>query len=120
LQQELEQLTPVQDELDQAADLLANFQVHWDDCNGDVELQHRLVKLIIERVYVEDDSVVALTLKSDCHIVLGHKTNEPTEMEVDPHIHEWARRDLDTHVYMVQLVPGYVHPYPFGRFKKRK
>ncbi|MEO8393378.1 MAG: recombinase family protein [Chloroflexota bacterium] len=95
LQQELEKLTPVQDELDQAADLLENFRTHWDDCKEDIEKQHQLVKLIVERVYVEDDVVVAMTLKSDYHIVLGHKGNEPTSisMEVDPHIHEWAQRD---------------------------
>ncbi len=95
LQQELEQLTPVQDELDVAADMLENFSTHWNDCKGDVELQHRLVKLIIERVYVEDDTVVAITLKSNYHVVLGHKGNEPTFMEVDPHVHVWARRDLN-------------------------
>lgn len=95
LQQELEQLTPVQDELDQAADLLENFRRHWDDCSSDTEKQHQLIKLIVERVYVEDDVVVAMTLKSDYHIVLGHKGNEPTStsIEVDPHIHEWAQRD---------------------------
>lgn len=95
LQQELEQLTPVQDELDQAADILENFKTHWEDCGDDIEKQHQLIKLIVERVYVEDDVVVAMTLKSDYHIVLAHKTNEPTSMEVDPHIHEWARRDLN-------------------------
>lgn len=93
LQQELEQLTPVQDELDLAADLLANFRAHWDDCKGDVEKQHQLVKLIVERVYIEDDVVVAMTLKSDYHIVLANKTNEPTQIEVDPIIYEWASRD---------------------------
>lgn len=95
LQHELEQLTPVQDELDQAADLLANFRTHWDDCKGDVDKQHQLIKLIVERVYVEDDVVVAMTLKSDYHIVLGHKANESTQVEVDPHIYEWAPRDLN-------------------------
>ncbi len=95
LQQELEQLTPVQDELDTAADVLENFQTHWNDCQGDVEKQHQLIKLIIERVYVEDDVVTAITLKSNYHVVLGHKANEPTSMEVDPHIHEWAQRDLN-------------------------
>jgi len=93
LQQELEQLTPVQDELVVAADTLENFTTHWNDCKGDVELQRRLVKLIVERVYVEDDTVVAITLKSNYHVVLGHKESEPTHIEVDPHIHEWAQRD---------------------------
>lgn len=95
LQQELEQLTPIQDEMDTAADLLTNFKSYWDACGDDVEQQHQLVKLIVDRVYVEDDLVVALTLKADYHIVLGHKANEPTFMEVDPHIHVWAQRDLN-------------------------
>lgn len=95
LQQELEQLTPVQDELDVAADILENFQTHWEDCQDDVEKQHQLIKLIVERVYVEDDMLVAMTLKSNYHILLGHKTNEPTFIEVDPHIHVWAQRDLN-------------------------
>ena len=95
LQQQLEQLSPVQDELETAADLLANFSKYWDECKGDVERQHELVKLIVDRVYVEDDVVVALTLKADYHVVLGHKTNEPTFMEVDPMLHVWAQRDLN-------------------------
>ncbi len=95
LQQQLEQLTPVQDEMDTAADLLTNFKSYWDACGDDIEQQHQLVKLIVDRVYVEGDLVVALTLKSDYHIVLGHKANEPTFMEVDPHIHVWAQRDLN-------------------------
>ena len=85
----------MQNEPDQAADVLENFQTHGNDCQGDVEKQHQLIKLVIERVYVEDDTVTAITLKSNYHVVLGHKANEPTFMEVDPHIHEWARRDLN-------------------------
>lgn len=95
LQQELEQLSPVQDELETAADLLANFNTYWDACKGDVERQHELVKLIVDRVYIEDDLVVAVTLKADYHVVLGHKTNEPTYMEVDPMLRVWAQRDLN-------------------------
>jgi hypothetical protein len=84
LQQELEQLTPVDDDdLERAVDLLDNFSVYWDDCKGDVELQNRLLTKIVERVYVEDDRIVAVTLKSSCHLVLGHKLNEPTEYTVD-------------------------------------
>ncbi len=42
------------------------------------------MKLILERVYVLDDKVVAMTLRSNYHLVLNHKTNEPTEFSVDP------------------------------------
>ena len=89
LQQELEQLTPVDDDdLERAVDLLDNFAVYWEECDGDVELQSQLVTKIVERVYVEDDRIVAGTLKSSCHLVLGHKLNEPTEYTVDPFLQE--------------------------------
>jgi hypothetical protein len=84
LQMELEQLSPVaDDELEQAADLLMNFQAHWDRLEGNEEARHDLVKLIVERVYVQDEQVVAMTLRSNYHLVLNHKTNEPTEFTVD-------------------------------------
>ena len=83
LQQELEQLTPIpQGDLEKAADLLGNFKKHWDRCGGDPEEQHKLIKLIVERVYVEDNDVVAMTLLADYHIVLGNKAKEPTPVEV--------------------------------------
>jgi hypothetical protein len=45
-----------------------------------------LIKLIVERVYLDDEQVIALTLKTNYHLVLGHKTNEPTSYEIDPFI----------------------------------
>jgi len=82
---ELEQLNPVpDDELERAADLLKNFKSHWDRLEGDDEARHDLVKLIVERVYVQDDKVVAMTLRSNFHLVLNHNTNGPTYYEVDP------------------------------------
>ncbi len=53
----------------------------------DTEAQHKLVKLIVKRVYVEGENVVAMTLRSDYHIVLGHKLNGPTEVSIDPFIY---------------------------------
>lgn len=88
LQQELEQLIPVpDDDLQRAVDILQNFGTHWEACKGDPETEHRLVRLIVERVYVESERVVAMTLKSDYHIVLGHKMNGPTEVPVDPYLY---------------------------------
>ena len=88
LQMELEQLSPVaDDELEQAADLLMNFQKHWERLEGNEEARHELIKLIVERVYVRDKQVVAMTLRSNYHLVLGHKTNEPTHVEVDPFLY---------------------------------
>jgi hypothetical protein len=85
LQHEVERLTPVSDdELAEAADLLENFAKHWDQCLGDTDAQHELVKLIMERVYVCNEEVVAMTLKSNCHVILGHKMSGPTESSIDP------------------------------------
>jgi hypothetical protein len=36
----------------------------------------------MERVYVWDKEVVAMTLKSNYHVILGHKVNRPTEDSV--------------------------------------
>jgi hypothetical protein len=63
--QELEQLAPIRGELDTAADLLANFSPYWDGCNDDVKKQNQLLQLILDRVYVADNVVVALMLKAD-------------------------------------------------------
>ncbi len=85
LQQELEQLSPVpDDDLERAADLLEHFADHWEDLKDDPSGQHELVKLIVERVYIDGKSVVAMTLRSNYHLVLGHKVNGPTDFTVDP------------------------------------
>ena len=85
LQQEMEQLTPVDNnDLERAVDLLTNFGSHWEACGDDTEAQSALIKQIVERVYVEDQQVVAMTLHSNCHLVLGHNVNGPTEYTVDP------------------------------------
>lgn len=60
LADQLEQLTPIpEDDLERAADLLENFAEHWDAAEGDAERQHELVKLIVERVYVDGEEVMA-------------------------------------------------------------
>ncbi len=95
LQQELEQLTPMHEDLETAVDLLERFSERYAACNGDVELQHQLLKLIVERVYVQGERVVALTLKSDFHVVLGHNKNEPTFVEVDPFLGHYTHMDAE-------------------------
>ena len=87
LQHELEQLTPVgDDELEQTANILENFAEHWHRLEGDEDGRHELVKLIVDRVYVENETVVAMTLKSNYHLILGHNAKEPTEHSVDPYV----------------------------------
>lgn len=85
LQMEQEQLTPVPDEdFNHAVETLENFSAHWQRLEGKEEERHELIKLIVERVYVEVDKVVAMTLKSNYHLVLGHKVTGPTEISIDP------------------------------------
>lgn len=89
LQQELEKLTPVENsDLERAADLLDNFSDYFKKCGDDVDAQSALVNQIVERVYVQDRNVVAVTLKSNCHLVLGHNTNGPTEYSADPFLYQ--------------------------------
>lgn len=81
----MEQLTSVDNaDLEREADLLKNFTTHWAACGDDLEAQSALVRQGVERVYVEGDQVMAMTLQSNCHLVLGHNANEPTEYPVDP------------------------------------
>ncbi len=110
LQHELEQLTPVgDDELEQTANILENFAEHWQRLEGNEDGRHELVKLIVDRVYVEDETVVAMTLKSNYHLVLGHNAKEPTELSVDPYVvpktvQVRERRDSLTHVYNCSIL----------------
>ncbi len=88
MQQELEKLTPIpDDELETPADMLANFGEYWTACEGNTEKEHELVKLIVERVYVQDEQVVAMTLKANYHFVLGENAKGPTAVSVDPSVY---------------------------------
>ena len=47
-----------------------------------VEERHETTKRIMRTLGIEE--IVAMTLTSNCHLVLGHNANEPTEYSVDP------------------------------------
>jgi hypothetical protein len=84
LQQELEQLTPIpEEELAFAVDLLAHFGDYWKAARGKPDEQERLLKLMLVRVWVEDDQVVKLCLRPNFHITAGLETKRPTEITVD-------------------------------------
>jgi hypothetical protein len=83
LQQELEQLTPIpDDELEIAADVLANFADHWDAAGDDRKRQKELLQLIVARVWVRDAKVVALSLRPNYHVTVGLDSEKPTELSV--------------------------------------
>lgn len=79
--------------LEQATDLLRSIDSHLKEkCGGDLEAQHE----IVERVYVKDKDLVAMTLKDNCHLVLDHKTNGPAEFTVDPFVFPTIDRSAHT------------------------
>jgi hypothetical protein len=90
LQQELEQLAPVEADLNVAADLLTNFPQRWADCHGEIETQHKLVKLILEHVYIQDNEVVAITLKSIFILSCGIKQKSQPFMRLT-HLYTFGR-----------------------------
>ncbi len=97
LQQELEKLTPVpDDELKRAAQMLKEFPAHWERLEGQPEDQHALIKMIVKRVYIEDERVVGMTLRSNYHLVLGHNAKGPTEYTVDPFLSTYGSDGVRT------------------------
>jgi hypothetical protein len=74
LQKELERLQPaIKTDLYQAAaDLIDNFRTHFEECQGDVTDQNRLIGRIVERVFVEGKRVAAIMFKAECHMVLHY------------------------------------------------
>ncbi|MBV7336875.1 recombinase family protein [Chloroflexi bacterium TSY] len=76
LQETLENLTPVvNDNHGRGADILANFAIHWAKCGNDLIKQMNLLEQIVERVYIQTNRVVAVTLRSNCHIVFDQNGN---------------------------------------------
>lgn len=84
LQQELEQMTPIPDEeLNFAADLLANFQKYWEGAKDDPREQERLFNLMLVRVWAKDGQITQLHLRPNLHVAAGLDAKRPTEISVD-------------------------------------
>ena len=71
--------------LELTTNILENFAEYWNRPEGDGEGRHELVRLIVYRVYIEDEPAVAMMLNSNYHLILGHNAKEPTEYSVDPY-----------------------------------
>ena len=84
LQREVEALRPVDyDELTEAADVIQNFCVYWEQCeqtDDAAEARRQLVSKILRRAFVYDDKIVAIELYGDFSIVLD--TNETALGEI--------------------------------------
>ena len=80
LEREMESLRPIDyDELIEAADLIQNFRVYWDQCEqfeNPEEARKQLLDKIIERVFVHEGRVLAVVLHGDFGVVLGKDDNE--------------------------------------------
>jgi DNA invertase Pin-like site-specific DNA recombinase len=83
LQQELEQLTPIpDDDLEIAADMLTNFEKHWNTLAHDPKAQQELLQLIVARVWVHGERVVGLSLRPNYHVAVGLESTKPTSISV--------------------------------------
>lgn len=70
-------------EILEAADLLENFTAYWGDCtrsDNPEEAQKQLLHKIVDRVYVYNDDVIALSLHGDHMIVLEKSFSIPGEI----------------------------------------
>ena len=61
---------------------MENFRTHWEAGKGDRKQQAELKKLIVGRVWVKNDQVVALSLRPNYHVSLGLESTKPTEIPV--------------------------------------
>jgi len=65
--------------------MLENFSGYWEDLAGDKNGRHELVKLIVERVYMDEDALLKMTRNPNYHLVLGHNAKGPTDLRWTHH-----------------------------------
>lgn len=84
LQREIESLRPVDyDDLIEATDLLENFSSYWEACTTvekPEEARKELLAKIVDRIFIYDDTVIAIALHGDYAIVLDHGEVAPDEI----------------------------------------
>lgn len=80
LQQELEQLKPMPfDELEVAADILQNFDKHWEKAADNPEEQQRLMHLIFEHIGIKNNAVVSVCLRPNYHVTFYQSGSDGRE-----------------------------------------
>jgi len=79
-QRVIQALRPIDyDELIEAADLIENFRLYWDQCgtvDNPAEARQQLLDKIIGRMFVHDGQVLAVVLHGDFSVVLGRDDEE--------------------------------------------
>jgi hypothetical protein len=80
----MESLRPVDyDDLIEAADLLENFSSYWGSCTtvgNPEEARKQLLAKIVDRVFIYDDTVVAIALHGNYAVVLNSAGMAPSEI----------------------------------------
>ncbi len=84
LRREMDSLRPVDyDELMEAADLIKHFSTYWQKCetvDQPEEARKQLLAKIVDRVFVYDQKVIAITLYGDFSIILDEGKYAPKEI----------------------------------------
>ena len=84
VRREMEALRPVDyDELMEAADLIEHFSTYWDKCatiDKPEEARKQLLAKIVDRVFVYDHKVIAITLYGDFSVVLDAAKYAPQDV----------------------------------------
>ena len=87
LQQELLQVRPLPfDELEVAADILQNFDKHWEKAADNPEEQQRLMHLIFERIWIKNNEVASVCLRPNYHVTfyqLGSDGDRTRDLGLD-------------------------------------
>ena len=105
----MESLRPVDyDDLMEAADLLEKFKTYWDGCDNvgnPAETRKQLLAKIVDRVFVYDQTVIAIALHGDFSVVLDNGTSAPHEIVEGLKI-EMAEGKERVQVESESLAPG--------------
>lgn len=84
LKDEINALRPLElDVLEEAADLLQNFKVYWNQCtlqNQPDLARQQLLSRVVSQVFVDGDRVIALALKGNMALILGEKTTASSKI----------------------------------------
>lgn len=84
LEREIASMRPLDyDRLEEAVDLITHFQTYWDQCakvDDPREARRQLMSKIIDRVFLYNDSVIAIALHPDFGIVLDMPDAAPDQI----------------------------------------
>ena len=84
LEREIASMRPLDyDRLEEAYDLITHFKSYWDQCgevDDPIEARQQLMAKVVDRVFIYDDKVIAISLPSDFGIVLDMPEAAPNQV----------------------------------------